>query len=124
MIMISHILRQMPQQWTKSTPRWNANVIFYGKRQVKLCLYVFLLFPLGGGIAVGPISISIAEITVGVISSLMVFPANLIVVQMFRLSKPPPDQINWWWRRKKKPGKILVRSEEEEEEKRRGMRGG
>ncbi|XP_041474499.1 uncharacterized protein LOC121423243 isoform X2 [Lytechinus variegatus] len=82
-----------------------ANIFFYG---------IDLTSGSGGGFTVGPISVSIAEITVGVISSLMVFPANLIVVQMFRLSKPPPDQINWFWRRKKKPATEDAQKTQEE----------
>lgn len=61
----------------------------------------------------GPISFSLAEICVGVISSLMVLPANLLVIQMFRLSRPIPEKIKWfsWFKRKKKK----TREEEEKE---------
>ncbi|XP_072167996.1 polycystin-1-like protein 2 [Diadema setosum] len=39
---------------------------------------------------IGPISFSMGEIVIGIISSLMVFPANIIIVQIFRLSAAPP----------------------------------
>ncbi len=58
----------------------------------------------GGAFILGPITITVSQICVGVISSLMVFPPNLLVVQVFRLSRPPPERINWkFWQRKKKP---------------------
>ncbi|XP_022084984.1 uncharacterized protein LOC110976208 [Acanthaster planci] len=72
----------------------------------------------GGSFVLGPISVSVGEICVGVISSLMVMPANLIIVQMFRLSKPIPDKINWFsWFRKKKPGEGEKSTEEVERDK-------
>ncbi|XP_063961569.1 polycystin family receptor for egg jelly-like [Lytechinus pictus] len=40
--------------------------------------------------SLGPISFSMGEVVIGVISSLMVFPANILVVQIFRLSRPQP----------------------------------
>ncbi|XP_033100141.1 polycystic kidney disease and receptor for egg jelly-related protein-like [Anneissia japonica] len=39
-------------------------------------------------IKIGSFEISVKEITIGVISSLMVFPINLGIVQLFRLSRP------------------------------------
>ncbi|XP_038066995.1 uncharacterized protein LOC119737008 isoform X2 [Patiria miniata] len=71
----------------------------------------------GGSFVLGPISVSVGEICVGVISSLMVMPANLIIVQMFRLSKPIPDKINWfsWFRKKKENPQDGDKSTEEVE---------
>ncbi|XP_072168341.1 uncharacterized protein [Diadema setosum] len=91
-----------------------ANIFFYG---------IDLGNATGGSFAIGPISFSLAEITIGVISSLMVFPANLIVVQMFRLSKPPPDKINWkfWKKDKKKEEEEQKTKEEIEKDKRDRM---
>ncbi|XP_070579640.1 polycystin-1-like [Ptychodera flava] len=59
-----------------------ANIYFYG-------------VDMGAGASsqsfhVGPIKMSLAEICIGVISSLMIFPANLLVVQIFRNSAEPP----------------------------------
>ncbi|XP_071943837.1 polycystin family receptor for egg jelly-like [Antedon mediterranea] len=41
-----------------------------------------------GTFAIGSFKISVMEITIGVISSLMVFPVNIAIVQLFRLSRP------------------------------------
>ncbi|XP_038066719.1 polycystic kidney disease protein 1-like 2 [Patiria miniata] len=40
---------------------------------------------------IGPISFTFGQVVIGVISSLMVLPINLIVVQLFRLSRPIPS---------------------------------
>ena len=40
--------------------------------------------------SIGPIKFTFGEVIIGVISSLMVLPINLIVVQLFRLSRPIP----------------------------------
>ena len=67
----------------------------------------------GGAFILGPIEITVGQICVGVISSLMVFPANLLVVQMFRLSRAPPEKIAWkFWKWKK-----TKKAQEGEEEK-------
>ncbi|XP_071965410.1 uncharacterized protein [Antedon mediterranea] len=57
-----------------------ANIFFYGQDVTGGAG--------GGSLKVGPIELSLGQIVVGVISSLMVVPANVIIVQLFRLSKP------------------------------------
>ncbi|XP_077979562.1 polycystin-1-like [Glandiceps talaboti] len=47
----------------------------------------------GTSYSLGPINFSLAELCIGVISSLMVFPVNLIVVQIFRTVREHP-QVN------------------------------
>ncbi|XP_071814843.1 polycystin family receptor for egg jelly-like isoform X3 [Apostichopus japonicus] len=51
---------------------------------------------------VGPLTFTIGEIIIGCISGLMVFPINLIVVNIFRSVKPPPKStgLRRWIKRK------------------------
>ena len=71
----------------------------------------------GGAFILGPIEITVGQICVGVISSLMVFPPSLLVVQMFRLSRAPPERINWFWKRRKTPPAEEKSQEEIEKDK-------
>lgn len=50
----------------------------------------------------GPVTLTVGEVIIGCISSLMVFPINLIVVNIFRSVKPPPKNhgIIRWIKRK------------------------
>ncbi|XP_033100581.1 polycystic kidney disease protein 1-like 2 [Anneissia japonica] len=57
-----------------------ANILFYGVDVTEGKTSVSFTF--------GPFSFSIAQLVVGIISSLMVFPINMIIVQLFRLSRP------------------------------------
>ncbi|XP_077863102.1 polycystin-1-like [Saccoglossus kowalevskii] len=56
----------------------------------------------GNSYTLGPISFSLAELTIGVISSLMVFPVTLIVVQIFRNVKEHPKVSCCCCKKKKK----------------------
>ena len=44
-------------------------------------------------VKLGPIKFSVAGIYVGVMSSIMTFPINLLIVAIFRYSEPPPENI-------------------------------
>ncbi|XP_077979563.1 uncharacterized protein LOC144434915 [Glandiceps talaboti] len=80
---------------------------------------------IGGGASqqfqFGPITMSLAEICIGVISALMVFPANLLVVQIFRNTAEPPDDVNFpcvcCKKKKKKEDKKKTQKEIEEDKK-------
>ncbi|XP_036357895.1 polycystin-1-like isoform X2 [Octopus sinensis] len=62
-----------------------ANALYYGKESGG-----------GGGFSFGPFSMSIETISMGFVSNLIVLPVNLIIVTLFRKSKP----------RKEKPSRI------------------
>ena len=65
---------------------------------LKILCYIKLYLQVGFGDAsaeqkaytIGPISFTMSEVVIGVIASLMVFPINLIIVQIFRLTRPRP----------------------------------
>lgn len=62
-----------------------ANALYYGKESGG-----------GGGLSFGPFSVSIETISMGFVSNLIVLPVNLLIVTLFRKSKP----------RKEKPSRI------------------
>ncbi|XP_033117714.1 uncharacterized protein LOC117117519, partial [Anneissia japonica] len=78
-----------------------ANIFFYGQD---------VTGGAGSALKVGPIELSLGQIVVGVISSLMVVPANVIIVQLFRLSKPmmPNDRCCGCCCPKKRKNKYLA----------------
>lgn len=43
-------------------------------------------------IKAGPFTISLAGVYVGIMSSAMTFPINILIVMLFRLSSPPPEK--------------------------------
>ncbi|XP_071965638.1 polycystin-1-like protein 2 [Antedon mediterranea] len=56
-----------------------ANILFYG---------IDITANESSSFSFGPVSFSTGQLVIGIISTLMVFPINLIIVQLFRLSRP------------------------------------
>ncbi|XP_077991610.1 polycystin-1-like protein 2 [Glandiceps talaboti] len=57
-------------------------------------------------IRIGPISISWHQMYVGIMSSMVVFPVNLIIVQLFRKSRPTNVKFDFKRKKKKKKKKV------------------
>eukprot|EP00058_Branchiostoma_floridae_P020618 XP_002606108.1 hypothetical protein BRAFLDRAFT_88018 [Branchiostoma floridae] len=63
--------------------------------------------PSSNAIRIGPLILSAEQIGVGLMSNLITFPINLIIVQLFRKSRP----------RRKRPSRVMVALEQQETEK-------
>ncbi|XP_035695813.1 polycystic kidney disease protein 1-like 2 [Branchiostoma floridae] len=63
--------------------------------------------PSSNAIRIGPLILSAEQIGVGLMSNLITFPINLIIVQLFRKSRP----------RRKRPSRVLVALEQQDTEK-------